>query len=198
MSKKFKMLLMGMLIVSLLTVGLTGTALAQDDGMDDATAPDTGCWPGRMFGRSRGPSDGAGMEAIAEALGMTAEELSTQLWGGKTLAELAETAGLDLQALRDAATAAQMEAMRESIQQAVEDGNMSQAQADWLLEGLDNGYWGAHSLGGFGGRGGRGHFGGRGSFGRFGNSDETQEDTAFGGLGRFPTRRGTVPSGTDL
>ena len=194
MSKKFKMLLMGMLVISLLTVGLTGTALAQDDGTDDATAPDTECWPGRMFGGGRGPSGHVGMEAIAEALGLTAEELSTQLWGGKTLVELAEQAGLDLQALRDAATAAQMEAMRESIQQAVEDGNMSQAQADWLLEGLDNGYWGGHSFGGFGGRG---HFGGRGSFGRFGNS-EAQEDTAFGSSGRFPTRRGTAPSGTDL
>jgi hypothetical protein len=29
---------------------------------------------------------------------------------------------------------------RERIAQAVEDGTMTQAQADWMLEGLDNGY----------------------------------------------------------
>ena len=204
MSKKFKILLTSMLVVSLLTAGLTGTVLAQDDGTDDATAPGTGCWPGRMFGGGRGSSGQAGMESIAEALGLTAKELSTQLWGGKTLAELAEKAGIDLQALRDAATAAQMDAMREAIQQAVKEGNMSQAQADWLLEGLDNGYWGGHSFGGLGGRGGHGHFGGRGSFGGRGffgapdSSDEAQEDTAFGNSGRSPMRRSFAPSGTDL
>jgi len=202
MSKKFKILLTSMLVVSLLTAGLTGTVLAQDDGTDDTTAPDTGCWPGRMFGGGRGSSGQAGMEAIAEALGLTAKELSTQLWGGKTLAELAEKAGIDLQALRDAATAAQMDAVREAIQQAVEDGDISQEQADWLIEGLDNGYWGGHRFGGWGGFGGRGHshgrFGGRGFFGAPDSSDDAQEDTAFGNSGRSPMRRSFAPRGTDL
>ena len=87
-----------------------------------------------------GPHSQAALEAAAEALGMTADELSTHLWGGKTPAELADEAGVDLQDVRDAVEAARLEAVRAAIAQAVEDGSITQAQADWLLEGLDNGY----------------------------------------------------------
>jgi hypothetical protein len=100
----------------------------------------------------------AALEAAAEALGMTADELSTQLWAGESLADLAEEAGVDLQVVQDAVTAANLEAQREAIAEAVADGTITQAHADWLLEGLDNGYWGAGSGFGFGPRG----FGGRG------------------------------------
>jgi hypothetical protein len=98
-------------------------------------------------------------------LGMTVDELSTQLWGGKTLADLAEEAGVDLQSIRDAAEAAQKAAQKDAIEQAVTDGKMSREKADWLLEGLDKGYWGGRDGGsfGFGGRAGGRH--GRGGFG---------------------------------
>ena len=101
------------------------------------------------------------MEAAAELLGMTADELSTQLWGGKTLADLAEEADVDLQQVRDAAEeaeeAAREAAIRDTVEQAVEDGDISQEHADWLLEGLDNGYLGGGRFGGcWGDRGVRG------------------------------------------
>jgi hypothetical protein len=97
---------------------------------------------------------------------MTADELSTQLWGGKSLADLADEASVDLQAVQDAVTAACQQATREAIEQAVTDGTITRAHADWLLEGLEAGYWGGAS-GGFGlGPHGFGGFGGRG-FGRF-------------------------------
>jgi hypothetical protein len=99
------------------------------------------------------------LEAAAEVLGMTADELSAQLWGGKTLADLADEADVDLQDLRDAVTAAQEAAKREAIEQAVDDGNLSREHADWLLEGLDNGYLGGRGFGRFGGRGGLRGFG---------------------------------------
>ena len=129
-----------------------------------------------------GPNNQAALEAAAEALGMTADELSAQLWGGKTLAELAQEKGVDLQDVRDAVEAAQLEAARDAIAQAVEDGSITQAQADWLLEGLDNGYWGGgHGMGpGFGM--GRGGFGGPRGFGGFGapsdNGTTTDSDGA--------------------
>jgi hypothetical protein len=49
--------------------------------------------------------------------------------------------------------------MRDAIAQAVEDGKMSQEQADWLLEGLDKGFLPrgrgfGHGPGMRGGRGG--------------------------------------------
>jgi hypothetical protein len=49
--------------------------------------------------------------------------------------------------------AARGEATREAIQQAVEDGTLSQEQADWMLEGLDQGFFpGGRDFGhGFGG-----------------------------------------------
>jgi hypothetical protein len=48
--------------------------------------------------------------------------------------------------------------IRERIQQALDDGTITQEHADWLLEGLDKGF-----LGGEGGFGLGGH--GRGPFG---------------------------------
>jgi len=108
-----------------------------------------------MHGGGRGFCGQAGLEAVATKLGMTADELSTQLWGGKTLAALAEEAGVDLQDLQDAANAACQAATREAIEQAVTDGTITRAHADWLLEGLEKGYWGGGGVGfGFGPRGG--------------------------------------------
>ena len=47
--------------------------------------------------------------------------------------------------------------MRTRIEQAVFDGTMTQAKADWLLEGLDKGYLDGPGFGfGFGGHGGHG------------------------------------------
>ena len=95
---------------------------------------------GRGFGIGRGLCGQGGLEAAAEALGMTADELSTQLWGGRTLAELADKAGVDLQTVRDAVEAASEQALRDAIEQAVEAGYLSREQADWLLQGMDLGF----------------------------------------------------------
>jgi len=93
-------------------------------------------------------------DAVAEALGLTPTELFEELHSGKTLSEIAEEQGVDLQALQDEANAARIEAMRERIAQAIEDGDITQEQADWLLEGLENGYMNPGHGFGFG-RGGK-------------------------------------------
>ncbi|MCJ7668509.1 MAG: hypothetical protein MUP04_09590, partial [Anaerolineae bacterium] len=95
----------------------------------------------------------AGLEAAAEALGMTADELSTQLWGGRTLAD---KAGVDLQTVRDAVDAACQAATKDAIEQAVEDGDLSQEQADWMLEGLGLDFFPSGQGFGFGRGWGRG------------------------------------------
>jgi len=83
-------------------------------------------------------------DAAAEALGLTPNELFVELHDeGKTLSEVTEEQGVDIDTLQDAMNANRTEAMRERIQQAVEDGNLSQDQADWLLEGLDKGFMGS-------------------------------------------------------
>jgi len=158
-----------MLVAIVAALGISSLAFAQES---TPAAPAAPLAHGGGFGR--GPYSQEALAAAAEVLGMTVDELSTQLWGGKPLADLAAEAGVELQAVRDAIEAAQLEAIRADIAQAVEDGSITQAQADWLLEGLDNGYWGSGS--GFG----RGFGMGRGGFRGFGlpSSNSTTTDTS--------------------
>ncbi len=172
MSKTFKMGVIGLLVVGAFVIGLTGTVMAQED----TPLPEQRAYGWHGWGRGFGGE--VGLEAAAEALGMTADELSTQLWGGKTLADLAEEKGVDLQDVRDAVSAAHEQAKRDAIEQAVEDGTITREHADWLLEGLDNGYMGGR---GFGGCHGGMRGGVRGGFGGF-----PRGNTGFGGSGRFP------------
>jgi hypothetical protein len=141
MSKKLPIILGGLLAV-LLLVGAVGAtvAYAQDD------TP-----PGPPFGRRgphRGPGlGGPGLEAAAQALGMTTDELAAALKDGQTLEELAAAAGVDVQTVRDALQAAHEEALRTRIEAGLTDGTLSQEKADWLLEGLEKGFLDGPGLG---------------------------------------------------
>jgi hypothetical protein len=125
-----------------------------------ATAADAG-------GRGRGFCGQAGLEAAADLLGLTPDELRLQLWAGESLADLAEEKGVALTDLQAAVKEACLQAQRDRIEAAVTAGNLSREKADWLLEGLDKGFWGG-AAGGIGFGGGRhgGRFGGPGHFDR--------------------------------
>src|SRR3546814_1195396 len=73
------------------------------------------------------------LEAAAEALGMTDDELRDALHDGQTIAELADAAGVDLEGIVDALVAAHQEHLAE----AVADGHLGQAQADETAADLD-------------------------------------------------------------
>jgi hypothetical protein len=94
----------------------------------------------------------AGLEAAATALGTTADDLQTQLQSGQTLEDLATAAGVDIADVQSAIQTACAQAQRDAIEQAVTDGTLTREKADWLLEGLDKGYWGPGAEGtpGFG------------------------------------------------
>ena len=196
----------GGLLVALMVVGAVGTAVAYAQ----APTPATSLGDGRGPGGGHGPLGGAELEAAAQALGMTtdelttalqsgktledlatekgvdiqtvrdaiqavrplrlgsteldaaakaldmtSDELSTSLKDGKTLQELADAVSVDLQTVQDAISAARETEMRTQIEQAVTDGNMTQAKADWLLEGLDKGFLDGPGFG-FGGPHGHG------------------------------------------
>jgi len=79
-------------------------------------------------------------DAAAEALGLTPEEFFTELHSGKRLSEIAEAQGVEVRQVLDAVRNAHAEAIRQAIEQAVENGRMTREQADWLLEGLDKGF----------------------------------------------------------
>lgn len=142
--------LLGLLVAAAIALGASVTVFAQDETPTPELTN-----PGRPGGfMHRGPRmDSTALEAAANALGMTADELSTQLWGGKTLADVAEEQGVELAEVQAAVQAAQAQATRDAIQQAVDEGSMTQEKADWLLEGLDKGFWSGFGRGGHGGFG---------------------------------------------
>lgn len=143
---KNKMLIVtGGLLAALLVVGIVGatSVYAQE--------------PINMLQHGRGPgSDGRGfglddaeMEAVAEVLGMTTDDVSSALQSGKTLQDLADEKGVAIEDVQAAIQAVRVTEMRERITQSVADGTMTQEKADWLLEGIQNGFMGGGS-GGFG------------------------------------------------
>ena len=115
-------------------------------------------------GRGHGPGGhgprGAriGVEATAELLDMTVEELRTALESGKTLAQVAEDQDVDRQEL----IGGLVEEAKEQLAEAVEAGRLTQAQADDLSEDLTARITEKVDRPGGFGRGGHGHGHGRG------------------------------------
>jgi hypothetical protein len=151
MTKKRLILLSGAALVALLLVGLVGVAAVS--AQEPTPEPEVPfgrrgrgpAWGG--FGVGRGIFGGARggqwtmFDTTAEALGLTPEELFAELHAGKSLTEIAEEQGVEMETIQDAIAAARGEAMQQAIEQAVEDGRMSQEQADWMLEGLEKGFF---------------------------------------------------------
>lgn len=152
MKNKMSILIAG-LLVALLVVGVIGATNTFAQGSYDLMQHGRG--PG-------GPGDGRGLgqaelEAAAKVLGMTADEVSTALQSGKTLQDLADEAGVDIEDVQAAIQAAHETELRDRIAQAVAAGTITQENADWLLEGLDKGFIGVPGAFGFGGPHGFGH-----------------------------------------
>ena len=114
--------------------------------------------------------NGEHLDAISSLLGITSDELKTELRSGKSLAEIATDKGVDTQRVIDAIVADE----KTEIAQAVTDGTITQAQADTMLANvvdrvtaMVNGEHPARAFdhadgekhGRFGGRGHRGGFG---------------------------------------
>ncbi|MHB8781544.1 MAG: hypothetical protein ACYC55_09195 [Candidatus Geothermincolia bacterium] len=87
---------------------------------------------GAMMRGGAGPV-GAGMEIIAEQLGMSEDELREQLLDGKTIAELASEKGVELQAIIDAV----MNDARERMAKEVAEEDITQKRADEMLEHME-------------------------------------------------------------
>jgi len=166
-------------VVALITVlGLVvgGMAFAQTETPQDETTPAA---PGRLpWGKGFGCMGGGSwdnFDAMAKALNLTPTQLFEKLHDGQTLADIAKEQGVDLAKVQEAANAERVKAMKDAIAQAVKDGKITQDQADWLLQGLDQGFLGkGRGFGfGFGGRGGHGMMHG---FGR-GQAPQQAPDT---------------------
>jgi len=140
MTKKWMILAGTGLLAAVLILALVVPAVAQTATPAPQT-PKSGRGWGRGFGFGfRGAGSWVTYDAAAKALGMTPEQLFTALHSGKTLDEIAEEKGVEMQTVTDAIKAAEKEAMKADIQQAVKDGKMTQEQADWMLQGVEKGY----------------------------------------------------------
>ena len=142
-----KIKLVGIALVVALVVGLLGAAaVSAQDGEDGALANFFGRGPGRMGGRGTGALvESAEMhEAIAEALGISVEELEAAQADGTPLFALVEEMGLEMTAVREA-----MESVRlGAVDRALAEGAISDGQAQWMRDG--RGPW-RHGGGGPGG-----------------------------------------------
>jgi len=87
------------------------------------------------FGMGRGGfAGGAELNAAAAKLGMTVQDLVTELRGGKTLADVAKEKNISADDLK----AAIITAISAQIDQAVTNGKLTQAQADQLKSNLNS------------------------------------------------------------
>jgi hypothetical protein len=166
--KKLAVVAGALAIIAVIGAILVGTVFAQTATPPSQTTPNI--LKGPVWGPGLdlwGGGSTATFDAAAKALNLTPTQLFDQLHSGKTLAEVAQAQGVDLQTVQNAITAARTQAMKDAINQAVQNGRMTQAQADWLIQGLDNGYLGKGIAGfgfdhfGFMGRGGMRSFPGR-------------------------------------
>jgi hypothetical protein len=112
--------------------------LTEEQGEEMKAAIDSNEFP--LFGPGPGGlghhhhfGHGAELEAAAEFLGLTEAELRTALEDGQTLAEVAEAEGKSVAGLVDAMLAA----ATEELEQAVEDGRLTEAQKNEILATLE-------------------------------------------------------------
>ncbi|MDQ0286623.1 CRISPR/Cas system-associated endoribonuclease Cas2 [Desulfofundulus luciae] len=95
---------------------------------------------GLFHGSKDGTKAGAGkfmgkqMDVLAQILGMSADELKTELQQGKKISDIAQEKGLTMDQLHQKLLDAKIQA----IQQAVKDGKIPKDKADKLIQRLQN------------------------------------------------------------
>lgn len=173
-----KIIISGVIVgMFVLALGAAGLAYAQTQTPPSGDTPyGYGMMGGRGFrggfgGGMMGPGGGAYgplheymFQAMADAFGLTEDELEARHADGETMWDLAEEQGLTAEEFQAKMT----EARSEAIDQALADGVLSEEQAEWMLDhmaqmpGAGFGPGGCHGSGvpGSGpagwGRGGRG------------------------------------------
>lgn len=91
-----------------------------------------GMMPKDFGGLARGHMRGGNslISIAADQLDMSLTDLLTELQDGKSIADVASEKGVDIQDIADA----YMAELKETLDGAVEDGRITQKQADWQLE----------------------------------------------------------------
>ncbi len=152
------LVVLGLVLVAVMALGVAGYAYAQGPNPNPQPQPfGQGMGRGRMGGGmmggwrangaqagSYGPMHDYMEEAFAEALGMSEADVEAALASGKTMWQLAEEKGMTFEEFQKVMTDARSEALKKMV----EDGTITQEQADWMLNRMGR-------MGGrFGGQGG--------------------------------------------
>jgi hypothetical protein len=185
-------------ILSLLALFAAGGVFAQ--GATPTPAPSTPApatpapsAPGYRLGRLGGGYFGANSEVL-KLLGMTPQQYYTERQSGKTLADIAKEKNVTDQQIIDALTSTR----KAAIDQALKDGKLTQAQADWLNQALTTmaqlQLTNPFAPGQGRGFGMFGRFEGRGLFGR---NEGWGGMRGFGRFGGMPFMHGFGPFGRD-
>jgi hypothetical protein len=122
-------------VVAALSLAVVGTAAAQEANPDKPWPPFGGRGEG-LFSQHMWQV----FDAVAEALGLSPQTLFSELHGGKTVEELAEARNVDMDQVQEAIQGLRLEQQRARIEQAVQDGQITRQRADWMLEGLEQGF----------------------------------------------------------
>lgn len=114
-----------------------------------------GMWSQRGAGEF-GPMHEYMEAALAEAMGVSVEDLEAAYADGKTMWDFAAEQGLTVEEFQTV----MLEARKVAVKNMVDDGVLSQEQADWMLSRMQNrfgqgGAGGCPGMGGGFGRGGR-------------------------------------------
>lgn len=111
-----------------LAAGPVGGRWAQD------TTPQAGTCPMGGEGMMQGgrPAWAGQPDKVATLLGMTAQQIQAERQAGKSLAQIAESKNVGVEKLVDTILAAK----KTSLQQAVTDGKLTQAQADAMVQNM--------------------------------------------------------------
>ena len=121
------------LVAALAVIALAGAGLAFAQG-PTSPAPGYGCCGGWGMRGGWGGWHGMGlMDALAELSGLEPTELYAEMQEGKTLLEVAQAHGISAEGLVEAALASRAEV----LQQRIEAGYLTQEQADWMLEHME-------------------------------------------------------------
>jgi hypothetical protein len=160
-------------IIMIVVAALALTALVVVPAIA-ATGKAGGGW-GRMMGRNSGnaatgvcPGAGLGggqaVEAVTALLGMTRDEIISELKAGKSLTQIAESKGVS----KDKLVSTIVDARKAVLQQAVTDGRLTQEQMDLMVQRMTervSALADSTSLGTYSGRGGMMGRGGNAPYG---------------------------------
>lgn len=154
MSKRIVVPIVAAIVLAILVTGVVAAqgAASQAQGVAPAaTARPNAPAPRRVAPKARpqavlpgfGTPQGGwkAFDAVAGALKLTPTQLFEQLHNGRTVAQIAQAQGVSVQVVQEAARQSGLDMAHQAIDKALAAGKITQKQADWLTQGVDNGWF---------------------------------------------------------